>query len=205
VSNPAVITPPAYKPVTIDEAKEWCRIPSVQTDQDSTLDLLIDAMTNYAEDTLTGRAFVERTLEYSLDCFTYCIRLPKPPLLEIVSVSYTDLNGVAQTVPQADYEIDTVSEPGYVRSVLNRVWPTVGYNYNPVRVRYIAGYRAAASPDDGGDRSHIPAQFRLWIQARLSTLYTNRNQIVTGRQVFQIPRDYTDGLLDSLIVATRLF
>ena len=61
-----VITAPASYPVTRAQAKEWCRVDADDSSQDNVLDLLIGAMTNYAEH-LTGRAFVERTLELTAD------------------------------------------------------------------------------------------------------------------------------------------
>jgi len=42
------------------------------------------------------------------------------------------------------------------------------------------------------------------MQAKLATLFDRRGQLVEGQAV-RIPRDFTDGLLDSLMIGTRLF
>lgn len=200
--NPSVITPPASYPVTLDEAKEWARV--FNDSQDGTLNLLIAAMTGYAEH-LTGRAFVERTLELSLECFEHCIELPKPPLLAVESISYTDTSDAAQIVTGTAYEVDTESEPGRVRSVRGAYWPALGYGFNRVRIRYRAGYLPLGSPVDPTDRSYLPPEVRLWIAARLVTLYDNRAQFVVGHTVQEIPLHFTDGILDPLVIGSRIF
>lgn len=200
-----VIQTAAAYPVTLAEAKEWCRIDPTDISQDSTINMLIAAMTEYAEH-LTGRSYVERTLELSLSCFDYCIDLPWAPLLGIDSIKYTDINGAEQTVDQARYEVDTTSAPGKVRPVFGAAWPVIGYAFNPVRIQYRAGYAYPGSPIDLTDNSYLPAQLRLWIQARICTLFDTREQFTVGNfSVNAIPRDFADGLLDALVIGTRLF
>lgn len=198
-----IITAPAAYPVTLTEAKEWARISS-DTSQDGTLNILIAAMTNYAEH-LTGRAFVERTLRLDLPGFKQCIDLPWAPLIGIDSIKYTDTDEAEQTVDAADYEVDTTSQPGRVRPISTEAWPSIGTRFNPVRIQYRAGYAYPYSPVDLTDNSYLPGQLRTWIQARITTLYDNRDQLIVGVSVGQIPRDFCDGLLDSLIIGSRLF
>lgn len=202
-----IVTPPAAYPVTLAEAKAWCRTFGDITAEDAIFDMLIAAMVNHAEQIVTGRAYVERTLELNLPCFGQCIELPFPPLLEIESIKYTDINRTEQTVDPATYEIDTVSEPGRVQPVWGAYWPAVGPGFNPVRIRYRAGYRPVGSPPDLTDNSYLPGELRTWMQARICTLYDNRDQFVVGPAsvVNPIPRDFADGMLDSLFVGTRLF
>lgn len=198
-----VITAPAAYPVTLTEAKTWARVDSDDTSQDSVVNLLIAAMTDYAEH-LTGRAFVARTLELNLPYFTGCIELPWVPLISVTSIAYTDINDAAQTVSSADYEVDTVSQPGRIRPVTGASWPAIGTLFNPVRIRYQAGYQSPSSPLDLTDNSYLPAQLRTWIQARIATLYDNREHLMLNNQI-AVPRDFCDGLLDSLIIGSRLF
>lgn len=199
-----VVTEPAAYPITLAEAKEWARIDSTDDSQDVTLGILIAAMTDYAEH-LTGRAFVERTLELNLRYFESCIALPWPPLIGIDWVKYTDIDEAAQTYSSANYEVDTVSEPGNVRPISGQYWPSIGTRFNPVRIQYRAGYRPIGSPTDLTDNSYLPAQLRTWLAARITTLYDQRAQIIVGTTVQAIPRDYVDGLLDKLVIGTRWF
>lgn len=201
-----VVTPPAAYPVTLTEAKSWVRIDAIDTTHDATIDILIAMATKYAEH-LTGRAYVERTLELSCDYFEHFIELPWAPLLGVNSVSYTDINGNVQTVSASDYEVDTVSEPGRVRPVWGKAWPSIGYGFNPVRIQYRAGYRPLGSPIDLTDNSYLPGELRIWMQSKISSHYDNRDQFIAGfgQSVLEFPRSMVDGQLDSLVLGTRLF
>jgi uncharacterized phiE125 gp8 family phage protein len=204
-----IVTAPAAFPVTLAEAKEWCRIDAGDTSQDGVLNLVI-AMAVKAAEHITGRAFVERTYELALSQFEATICLPFPPLLEVVSVAYTDINADAQAVDPAIYEVDVISEPGRVQPRWRQFWPIVtglGYTFNPVRITYRAGYRPMGSPTDLTDNSYLPPELRLWMQSRLCSFYDNRAQFVIDTRLVdvQVPRDFADGILDSLIVGTRYF
>lgn len=188
-----VVTKPAYEPVTIAEAKLWCRIDDDDTDEDAMVLLLISAMREYAEE-LTGRSYVQRTLELRLDKFPDDgeIELPFPPVQSVSSVSYIDGDGTLQTlsVSPTGWQEDLVSEPARICPLYAQTWPASQAVYGAVRVRYVAGY---ANPNA------IPKKLRLWMQARVATLFENREQIFSqGGNVVQIPRDFADGLLDGL-------
>jgi hypothetical protein len=43
------------------------------------------------------------------------------------------------------------------------------------------------------------------MHARLATLFNTREQLIDGRSIQEIPRDYADGILDNLILGTRYF
>lgn len=199
-----VITAPAELPVTLAQARAWCRIDNANADDDAVLQALIRAAVAYAEHR-TGRAFVPRTLEFWTDCFPLSrIELPAPPLLEVVSVKYVDTDGVLQTLPTADYEVDTYSEPGAVQRAFDAIWPDVRAEaIRPVRVLYRAGYTAGSPIDWEND---LPGELITWLHARVATAYENREQLVVGAgQVLELPRANVDGLLDSLVVARQRF
>lgn len=172
--------------------------------EDATLNLLIRSQTAVAEHR-TGRAFVARTLRLNLDYFPHCIELPMPPLIAVDSVAYTDANGAAQTVDSALYEVDIYSTPGKLRPVWGESWPSIGRGFNPVRITYQAGYLAPGSPQDLTDNSYLPPALRTWLSARIATLYEQREQLIIGTIVSDLPRGHGDALLDELILGERLF
>ena len=186
------ITAPAYEPVTLEEAKLWLRVDTDDDSQDAMILLLIIAMREYAEG-LTGRALVQRTLEYRIDEFPDGpIELPMPPLRSVTSIQYVDSDGTQSldASPTA-WQVDTVSEPGRVAPLTSASWPaTLEDELGAIRIRYVAGY---AHPNA------IPRKVRLWMQSRMATLYEHREQIFIGA-VVRIPRDFVDGLLDDLRV-----
>lgn len=199
-----IITAPTVEPVTRAQAKLWCRIDSDDTSQDAVIDMLIQSMREYAEN-LTGRAFVQRTLELTLPGFPEegIIELPFPPLISVASVKYIDINGTLQTVASFDYQVDSYQQPGRVKPAwLKWWWQIVRDDFNAVQVRYDAGYAPSASPTDYAE--NVPGSVKTWMQARLATLFGNREQIITDRGAFEMPRDFADGLLDSLKVG-KLF
>ena len=207
-----VLTEPPYEPVSRAEAKTWLRIDSDITDQDVIVDMLIKAMREYAEN-LTGRAFVQRTLQLILPGFHHLemdgvrrvgIELPYPPLVSVESITYIDTDGVVTTLAAADYNVHTWREPGVVVEGWDATW--AGYRREPdaIRINYTTGYAPGSPQDETGYQESLPASLKLWMHARIATLYENREHLVDGKMI-KIPRDFADGLLDKLIVGSRLF
>jgi uncharacterized phiE125 gp8 family phage protein len=138
-----LITAPAETPVTLAEARQHLRVTA--TSEDALITNLIGAAVEHSE-TFTSRAIVTQTWELSLDAFRGGeIELPKPNLQSVTSVKYIDLDGASQTVPAADYQVDTISEPGRIKLVPAASWPSVNEQLNAVTIRFIAGYGLAAS------------------------------------------------------------
>jgi uncharacterized phiE125 gp8 family phage protein len=187
-----VVTAPSFEPVTLQEAKLWCRVDADDESQDATLMLLIIAMREYAEH-LTGRVFAERTLELSLDSFPTSgeIALPYPPVQSVSSVYYVASDGSFTPMDSSpsSWQVDLYSVPPRVKALSTSTWPATQEAYGAVRIQYVAGYAT---------HNLIPKTLRLWMQARISTLYEQREQLVVGQTVQSLPRDFVDGLLDNL-------
>jgi len=189
-----MVTAPAVEPVTIDEARLWCRIDADDATQDAMLQLLIIAMREHAE-AITGRAFASRTLEFVMDAFPpddEPIELPYPPLASVSYITYVDASGADQTMggsPDA-FLVDTASYPGRLTPLFAGTWPAIRDQIGAVRIGYVAGYATT---------NLIPKALRVWMQARIATIFENREHLVMNNMV-EIPRDFADGLLDSLRV-----
>lgn len=113
-----------------------------------------------------GRALGVQTLEARLDGFgCELLALTCPPLIEIVSVKYDDVDGVEQTLAADVYEID----PAGVALARGKSWPATAYGRGVVRVRYEAGYEVG-----------IPAAIRSAILLMVGDLYANRETGVVG-------------------------
>lgn len=194
-----VIAAPAYEPITLAQAKLHARVDS--SDEDSLFSILITSAREYAE-TLTHRAFVQRTMELTLPAFQFCICLPYPPLVSVSYVQYIDLDGTTQTVDAADYQVDTYAEPGKIKPEWGESWPVVVRpDFNAVRIRYIAGYAIGSPVDQASATENIPASLKQWMLIRVATLYDQvKSGIRVGNIVTAFPRDHVDGLLDSLLV-----
>lgn len=172
------------------------------------IDLRIAGLRERAE-AITGRAFITQTWEQVLDAFPPCtphmggdnsarmadaselsgIKLGRPPLQSVTSIKYIDENGVQQTLDSSLYTVDKDSEPGWVFPAPGQSWPATKTIQNAVRVRYVAGY---------GDAAAVPAAIKLWIHAHLANSYRNREAVVVGASVAELP--YVESLLDGLRV-----
>lgn len=145
-----VITPPEAI-VSLEEAKQHLR---VEHDSD---DAYIEGLIAVATSAIDGpsgwlgRALGEQTLEVLLDCWPQPLRLPYPPEIEIVSVTYVDPNGAEQSWP--------VSEP-----MLYGNLPAVRGRGGDIRIRWKAGYPAGK----------VPAGIRHAILLMVGDLYANR-------------------------------
>lgn len=177
-----LITGPATEPVTLAEAKLHLRVDV--SDDDALITSLIVAMRTACENEIK-RSLITQTWEKVMDFFPDAIQLPMPPIQSVTSITYIDVNGALQTLPTNQYVLDKDSEPGYVVRAINVNWPVTGDYINAVRVRYVAGYVAAAN---------VPETIKLWMKIRLANAYDNREEFVLGRTMQEFP--YVECLLD---------
>jgi uncharacterized phiE125 gp8 family phage protein len=181
------VTGPANLPVTLTEAKAHLDVE--HSEHDTLITLLLQAATDYVDGPrgFLGRALVDQTWDYYADAFpTDCdpnlyLRIPLPPLIEVVGVFYTDSDGDEQTADAADYTVDLANNR--IAPVPSGSWPTAGTYLNAVRVRFRAGYLTTDSPpaDD------VPAAIKAGILLTVGNLYRNRESVVIGQTVATLP------------------
>ena len=109
----------------------------------------------------------------------------------VTSISYTDIDGVTQTVSSGDYLVDTDSEPGRIVLKTGKSWPSVQLKeIAGVRIRYVAGWTAAANV-----LPNITHAVRLLV----GHWFENREQTMTGVNITDIPMGVDDLLMPSRI------
>lgn len=205
-----VVTEPAYEPITRAQAKEWLRIDADDTAHDAIVDMLIKAMREDAEDR-TGRAFISRQLKLYLECwpldtyYGFSIILPHPPLIGVDSFKYTDTDGTLQTLAADQYEVHTEYEPGFIVPEYQITWPTIRRRPDALQITFTAGYPVGSPTDEAAHQENMPAKLKLWMESKIASHNEFREQIVAGVAVNEIPRDFTDSLLDGLVIGSRLF
>ena len=177
-----MISPPATYPVTVAQAKAHLRV--VDDDEDALIELLLASATRHAEQFL-GRRLIDQTLELTLDEFPLNeIKIPYPPLIEVVSIAYDDGDGNEQTLSTGEYTVDNVSQPGWVVPVSSGSWPTTFAGINAVRIRYRAGYLdETSSPPVANVEHDIVAAILL----TLGSLYAHRETVVIGVSATSLP------------------
>jgi uncharacterized phiE125 gp8 family phage protein len=164
---------PTVEPVTLAEFREHARIDPADTS--STMDAYLTTAREHCEQ-VTRRAFITQTWRLRLDEFPKGdagILLPRPRLLSVASIVYTDGDGVDQTLSADKYAPSLDDEPAMVYpapTILD--WPTTRTQRNAVAITYVAGYGAAAAD--------VPRPIRQAILLLASHWYENREPVLIG-------------------------
>lgn len=182
-----LITPPAAEPITLEEAKLQCRVDGTAEDTWFT-SFAIPGARRAAEHEL-GRKLITQTWEAVFDAFpSFGIELGAPRVLSIVSIKYVDTTGAEQTLAAENYLLDADTLPGWALPLAGTSWPDTADAANVVTVRFTCGYGPAATD--------VPANVRQWMLMHIGTAYKNRESMVHGVSVAEIPNRYVDSLLD---------
>jgi len=85
-----------------------------------------------------------------------------------------------------EYQVDNISQPGWVVPVTTG-WPSsVFEGINAVRIRYVAGYATSGnSPDNIAD--NVPGPIKAAILLRLGQLYEHREDVIVGTTALALP------------------
>jgi uncharacterized phiE125 gp8 family phage protein len=202
-----LLTPPAEEPVSLAEAKDHLRVDF--NDDDALITALISAARQAAE-TLTGRQLVTARWKLVQDSFPgpslmgvpagwpfslpgHAILLPKCPVQSVFAIEYLDIAGVIQTMPPAEYTVDTACEPARLTPVFGLSWPDSLPQIGAVGVTFDAGYGPAAS---------VPEGIKAWIRLRVGSLYAHREEVALLTRGSIAPLPFIDGLLDPYKVVT---
>lgn len=172
------VTSPTDTPVSLDEAKEQCRIVSSDTGHDTLLLRLIDEATRSIE-TLTGVRLASQSVKLTLDGFPEGdIDLGVYPVNSITSVKYDDGDNVETTMVLGTDYWQSLSGM-YPKLCPVSTWPATKYG-KPESVRivmsvgyYIGSPVTSAAPDD----------LRHAVLMRVKEYFDNSGESVTGQSV----------------------
>lgn len=203
-----VLEGPAYQPVPLLDMRRWCRIEEDDTTQDNVLIAIRAALTKDAEN-LTLRSFVQRSYRSYLATWPICheglqIKLPNPPLVSVDAFKYRDLDGALQTLATDQYVVHAWREPGIIVPEWAVAWPPIRAVPDAIQIDFTAGYAIGSPQDEAAHQENIPPNLKLWMAAKALTIFDKRDQLVLGTIVTKVPRDFTDGLLDDLVVGARI-
>lgn len=180
-----LIMPATTTPISLQEAKDHLRVN--HSDDDMLIQLLIKSVTDYVEGPygFLARALIDQTWELTIDGFpTNEVKIPLPPLIEVVSVSYDDAAGDAHVLTISDYTVDNISEPGWIVPNSSSGWPSTFDGINAVRIRYRAGYVDNSTSPPSGE---VPGDIKAALLLHLGSLYEHRETVVIGQTATQLP------------------
>ena len=173
----SVKTPPAAEPLTAAEVREHLRVDD--TSEDTLINLYITAAREWLE-VQCNESFITRTLVLSMAGFPRYraeIVLPRPPLISVTTVEYTDPDNATQTF--TDWQEWATTQPGRLCPLPSAEWPATATGlYEAVQVTYDAGHGALATD--------VPERFRHAMRLLVGEWYENREQ-VQDRPLNSIP------------------
>jgi uncharacterized phiE125 gp8 family phage protein len=175
-----LITPATGPVIDLDDVKSHLRVDL--DDEDDRIQAYRDAAMNHVE-IVTGRQLLTATWELILDAFPWHIELPKPPLQQIVSVTYLDTGNVLQLVDPSRYRVQALSGPtaqrGWIEPVYGSYWPLTQWVAGAVAIRFKAGY--------GDTADTVPAAIKQAMLLLIGSWYENREPESVGARVAPIP------------------
>jgi uncharacterized phiE125 gp8 family phage protein len=172
--RPKLISPPAADPVSLDEARQQCRIDH-NDDDDLLLALISTAIQRL--DGLSGalgRCMINQTWRFGEACWpTGGMFIPLPDVSAAV-VKYRDSDDVEQTLPPTDYRLLESVSGAFLQWTSSFASPALFSRADAVSFDVTAGFGATA--DD------VPLPLRRAILMLVSTLYENREASATEGQ-----------------------
>ena len=143
-----VTTPPSVEPVTADDLVAQFRGDPSDVIEWDLLTSYVTAAREFCENHM-DRSVASQTITLALDAFPghVPVVLPRPPVVSIESVTYTNEAGANITVASSVYGLDDFSDPPAVFLRAGESWPTdVASERNAVRIEYVAGYADGTVP-----------------------------------------------------------
>ncbi len=160
--NITTLTEPTVEPVTLAEVWEHLNLTPegspLEHFDDAKLTRLITSARKECEN-ITHRAFVKQKVRLSIGqasarwpfatlSYGYTgIELKRPPILELLAVSYLDTDGARSTIDPADYSLSD-DEPAHLIFASGYLPSSIGYRQDALRIDYWAGYTPIGSPED---------------------------------------------------------
>jgi uncharacterized phiE125 gp8 family phage protein len=163
--------------VSLDEAKEHCRIDAESTIEDELIESFVAAATARLEK-LLETAFVTQSWRQDFSGFSDCMRLPLRPVdPDSVLIDYRDADNNEQTIDAESFIVLTDEFGSYVSLLSGYSWPSTIDRPNAVSVYFDAGY----SVED------VPPELKMAVKLLVGAWNENREQTVIGVNVAELP------------------
>lgn len=175
ITNIVIDSVDGDSPVCVADAKAHARV-DINKD-DKLIEGLIAGAVAQVEN-FCRRDLIARTYTWSLDCFPStdtALWFPKHPLSSVSSVQYYDTDDVIQTMPAADYVVDTGQIPGRLYLAPEASWPNTFSKRKAVLINF--------STDPGT----LPANIIIAVEMLVAHWYENREASVVGSGVSELP------------------
>lgn len=173
--NYRLVTGPATEPLTYAEVKAFLRL---NDDSEQTFVTTLITIARQIVEGQTWRPLISQSWALQFDASElnlFISNINKAPIISIDSVSYYDTDNVLQTLSPTLYETDIYGNPARFR--LKSI-PSVYDRMGALIVNFVCGYTNAAA---------VPQAIKQAMLLIIGHLYENRQDVVTGTQVNEIP------------------
>ncbi len=174
--------------ISLSQAKTFLRIDSDYDDDDAYITSLINVATGVVEE-FTRRRLITQTYIIYYDEFPPYIDLQVGDVASVTHVKYYDTDNNQQTLHPTNYDIDTKIRPGRIYESETGNFPDTYERPNAVEVKFVVG----------GASSDVPAPIVQAIYIIIGRYYENRQDVVMGTQVNELPL-----MVDHLLTPYRL-
>lgn len=168
-----LITPPPDAPADLlATVKAHLKLdPSI--DEDALVGGYIAAAIRHIEAT-TWRALVNQTWRLALDTWPCgAVKIDKPPVQSITSVTYVDAAGANQTLASPGYQLDASRSRARLAPAPGTSWPAVQVGrINAVTIDFVAGY--------GATWAAVPLDIHHALLMLVAHWHGNRETVVVG-------------------------
>ena len=189
--KPVRTVAPTTPAVSLDDAKQQCRID--HGDEDEKIKAFVDAATDAidAYGGLSGRALITQTWRQDFDGFfdwrsknagifnpadrAPYLRLSIGDVQSVSSITYYDSNNAQQTLSPSVYTVLQDAIGPYVTLQQGQTWPSTAIRDDAVRITWVAGF--GNTPDD------VPAKYRQAILLLVAQWYENREDVLVDYRV----------------------
>ena len=173
--NYRLVTGPATEPLTYAEVKAFLRL---NDDSEQTFVTTLITIARQIVEGQTWRPLISQSWALQFDASElnlFISNINKAPIISIDSVTYYDVNNALQTLSPTLYETDIYGNPARFR--LKSI-PSVYDRMGALIVNFVCGYTNAAA---------VPQAIKQAMLLIIGHLYENRQDVVTGTQVNEIP------------------
>ncbi len=162
--TPVLITGPGIEPVSLNEAKAWLRLDSV--DEDALVTALITAARLTVEAT-SRRVLINQTWRLVMDYWPVSgiVKVQLSPFKAILAARSCDIYGNATPYDPAGFIVDKASEPARIMAS-NNIAPVTGRPFAGIELDVQLGYGANASDVPQPLRQAILLLVALWFENR---------------------------------------
>lgn len=181
----SLVTPPLNEPLRLEDVKQ--QVQQFTNVDDALLRTFIAPAARERGELATRRAWIQQTWDWFLSGFpsnqSY-FEVPKPPLVRVVFLKYTDVAGTVHTLTEGtDYVVEAPAGPRCARGTIalpfSGVWPFAKPQPKSVQIRFVCGY--------GTTGEAVPAILRQAALMDCATLYLHRESLLSGTSVMELP------------------